>query len=58
LHSEETVWVTFLSDALHEDWEIVVIIELANLDLPLDLVAWSVLNLDGEVSTIIESAEL
>ena len=34
------------------------VIKLANLDLPLDLVAWSVLDLDREVSTVVESAEL
>jgi hypothetical protein len=58
LHGEETVWVALLTDTLHEDGEVVMVVKLANFDLPLDLVAGSVLNLDGKISTVVESAEL
>ena len=34
------------------------VVELANINLPLDFVGGSVLDLDGEISTVIEAAEL
>ena len=34
------------------------VVELADIDLPLDFVRGSVLDLDGEISTVIEAAEL
>ena len=58
LNSKESVWVLLLADTLHEDWEIVMIIKLVHLNFPLNLVRLTVLNLNREVSTVIETTEL
>ena len=58
LDSEESVWVLLLADSLHEDGEVVMVVELVHLNLPRNLVGGAVLNLDGQISTIVEAAEL
>ena len=58
LDSEESVWVLLLTDSLHEDGEVVMVVELVHLDLPRNLVWRAMLNLDGQISTIVEAAEL
>ena len=58
LDSEESVWVLLLTDSLHEDGEVVMVVELVHLNLPRNLVGRAVLNLDGQISTIVEAAEL
>lgn len=58
LNSKESVWVLLLADSLHEDGKVMMVVKLANIDLPLDFVGRSVLNLDGEISTVVEAAEL
>lgn len=58
LHSEETVGVLLLSNAFEEDGQVVMVIELHNVHLPLDLILGSVLNADGQVSAVVEAAEL
>ena len=58
LHSEEAVRVLLLTDTLHEDRQVVMIVELLHLDLPLDFVWRAVLNLDRQISAIVEAAEL
>ncbi len=46
LDSEEAVWFLLLTDALHKDGQVMMVVKLANLDLPSDLVGAAVLNLD------------
>ena len=58
LDSEESVWVLLLTDALHEDGEVVMVVELVHLNLPRNLVGGAVLNLDEEISTPVEATEL
>ena len=58
LDSEESVWVLLLTDALHEDGEVVMVVELVHLNLPCNLVGGAVLDLDGEISTPVEATEL
>jgi hypothetical protein len=58
LHGQESVWVLLLSDSLEENGQVMVIVQLGDLHLPVDLVLRSVLNGDGEVSSIIEPSEL
>ena len=58
LHSEESVWVLLLTDALEEDGQVMVIVKLLNLNLPIDTILRAVLNSDGEVTAVVESAEL
>ena len=38
LNSEESVWVLLLADTFHEDWEVVMIIELVHFNFPLNFV--------------------
>ena len=58
LDSEESIWVLLLTDSLHEDGEVVMVVELVHLNLPRNLVGGAVLNLDGQISTIVEATEL
>lgn len=58
LHGQEAVWVLLLTDALEEDWQVMVVVELLDLNLPVDTVLGSVLNGNGEVSAVVEAAEL
>jgi hypothetical protein len=59
LDSEETVGVLLLSDALEKDGQVVVVVELLDtvLGFPLNLKLRSMLNSDGQVSSIVESSE-
>lgn len=58
LDSKESVWVLLFTDSLHEDGEVVMVVKLVHLNLPRNLVGRAVLNLDGQISTIVEAAEL
>ena len=58
LDGEESVWVLLLSHTLEEDWQVVMIVELGNIDLPVDSVLRSVLDGDWEISTVVEATEL
>ena len=58
LHGKESVWVLLLTDALHEDGQVVMVVKLVHFNLPSDLVWGTVLNLDGQVSTVVEATEL
>lgn len=58
LHGEEPVWVLFLTDSLHEDGEVVMVVELSDFNLPCNPVGVAVLDLDGQVTTVVEAAEL
>jgi len=57
LHSEEAVGVLLLTDSLEEDGQVVMVVELHDIDLPLDLVLRAVLNGDRQVTTVVEAAE-
>jgi len=57
LDSEEAVGVLFLTDTLEEDGQVVMVVKLHNVDLPLDLILRAVLNGDGQVTTVVETAE-
>ena len=58
LDCKESVWFLLLADSLHEDGEVVMVVELVHLNLPRNLVWGAMLNLDGQISTIVEAAEL
>ena len=58
LDRQEPVWVLLLADALHEDWQVVMVVELLDLNLPCDPVGEAVLDLDGQVAAIVEATEL
>jgi len=58
LDREETVRVLLLADTFEEDWQVVMVVQLHNVDLPEDLVWWSVLDGDWQVSAIVETSEL
>ena len=57
LHGEESVRVLFLADALEEDWQVVVVVQGHDVDLPLDPVLRTVLDADRQVSSVVETAE-
>jgi len=58
LDGKESIWVLHLADTFHKDGEVVMVVELGNFDFPCNLVRGSVLNLNGEISAVIETTEL
>lgn len=58
LDGQEPVWVLLLTDAFHEDGQVVMVVELLNLDFPRNLVREAMLNLDGQIATVVEATEL
>ena len=58
MDSKESVGVLLLTDALHEDGEVMMVVKFVHLNLPCNLVGRTMLNLNGQISTIIEAAEL
>ena len=58
LHREEPVGVLLLADALHEDGQVVMVVELGDFDFPRDLIGRAMLDLDGQIAAIIEATEL
>ena len=57
LHSQESVWVLLLSDTLEENWQVMVVVELLDLNLPVYAVLWAVLNSNWQVTSVVESSE-
>ena len=47
LDSKESVWILLLTDSLHEDGKVMMVVELVDFDLPVNLVRGAMLNLDG-----------
>jgi hypothetical protein len=45
------------ADSLEEDWQVVMVIELHNIDLPEDPVLGAVLDSDWQVTTVVETSE-
>ena len=58
LDGEESVRILLLTDAFEEDGQVMMIVELLNLNLPVDAVLGTVLDGNGEVSAVVEAAEL
>jgi len=58
LDGQEAVGVLFLTNALEENGEVVVVVKLHDVDLPLDFVLGAVLDGDGQVASVVETPEL
>jgi len=58
LHGQESVGVHLLSDSLEEDWEVMMVVKLLDLDLPVNFVWGTVLDGDWKISSIVEKTEL
>ena len=58
LEREESVRVSLLSDTFEEDGEVMVVVKLSHIHFPVDSVVAAMLNSDGEVSAVVEAAEL
>ena len=58
LDGEETVGIHLFANALEENGQVVMIIELLDLNLPPNLVLRAVLDSNGEISAIVEETEL
>ena len=57
MNGKESVWVHFLSDTFEEDWKIMMVIELLNVDFPVDLILWSVFNGNWKITSVVEESE-
>jgi hypothetical protein len=58
LNREEAVRVLLLADALEEDGQVVMVVELLDHNLPVDTELRAMLNGNGEVAAVIETTEL
>merc|ERR1712151_1296673 len=59
LHREESVGLLLFAQAVKEDGQVMVVVQLLNLDLPADAVVnAAMLDLNGQVSALVEAAEL
>lgn len=58
LDGEESVGVDLLADTFEENGEVMMVVELGNIDFPVDFVLGSVVDGDGEISSIVEASEL
>ena len=58
LDSEESVRVLLLANSLHEDGQVVMIVKLGDFDFPGNFVGLTMLNLNWQISTIVETTEL
>ena len=57
LNREETVRLLFFANALKENGQVVMVVQLHNVNFPEDPVLWTVLNSDRQVTTIVETSE-
>jgi hypothetical protein len=57
LDGQEAIGILFLADALEENRQVVVVIQLHDIDLPENLVGWAVLNRNGKITSVIETSE-
>lgn len=58
LDGEESVGVDLLADTFEENGEVMMVVELGDIDFPVDFVLGSVVDGDGEISSIVEASEL
>ena len=59
MDGEETVGVLFLTDALEKDGQVVMVVELCDVDLPVDaVVGGAVDRSDWQISSVVETAEV
>jgi hypothetical protein len=57
LDSEESVWINLFSNALKENWEIMMVVELLNINFPIDFILRSMLNSYWKISSVVEKSE-
>ena len=58
LDRKETVGVLLLTDTFEEDRQVVVVVKLHNINLPEDLIRWSMLNRNRQIPSIIKASKL
>ena len=58
LDGKESVWVLLLTDTFHEDGQVMMVVQLVHFDFPGNSVGRTVLNSNGEISSVVEAAEL
>ena len=55
LDCKESVWVHLFSDTFEEDWQVMMVIKLLNIDFPVDLVLWGLMfNGYWKISSVVE----
>ena len=58
LNGKESVGFDLLTDTFEENREVMMVVELSDIDFPVDLVLGSVIDSDGEISSVVEASEL
>jgi hypothetical protein len=58
LNCEESVGIHLFTDALEENWEIVMVVELLDFNLPVDFVLRAMLDCNWQVTSVIKQTEL
>ena len=54
LDSKESIWINLLSDTLEENRKVMMVIQLLDVDFPVDFVLWSMFNGNRKISSIVE----
>ena len=57
LNRQETVGILLLTDSFEEDWQVVMVVQLHNIDFPENLVWWAMLDSNWQVTTIVETSK-
>ena len=57
LDSKESVWINLFSYTFKEDWKIMMIIKLLNINFPIDFILRSMFNCYWEISSVVEKSE-
>jgi len=57
LNSKESVWINFLPYSFKEDWKIMMVIKLLDINFPINFVLWTMFNGNWKISSIVEKSE-
>ena len=57
LYGKEPIWILLLTDSLKEDGQVVVVVKGHDVDLPEDSVLRTVVNANGQITSVIEATE-
>jgi len=57
LNCKESIWIDLFSYTLKEDWKIMMIIKLLNINFPIDFILWTMFNCYWKISSVVEKSE-
>lgn len=57
LDCKESIWINLFPYSFEENWEIMMVIKLLNIDFPINFVLWAVFDSDWKISSIVEKSK-